>query len=118
MLSVVIPNVVILSAMAPNTRPGDCIIKLITAVIYGFCNKLECSSLASLSSLVQCLGTNSLAYYGRNKFYDTKHLSFFPPNYQGRRKKFYNIDKGLTGPPVLSLVRLKITSLLVNKQFC
>ncbi len=32
--------------------PGACIIKLITAVIYGFCNKLECLSLASLSSLV------------------------------------------------------------------
>jgi hypothetical protein len=29
-----------------------CIIKLITAVIYGFNNKLECLSLASLSSLV------------------------------------------------------------------
>jgi hypothetical protein len=31
---------------------GACIIKLITAVIYGFRNKLECLSLASLSSLV------------------------------------------------------------------
>ncbi len=29
-----------------------CIIKLITAVIYGFRNKQECLSLASLSSLV------------------------------------------------------------------
>jgi hypothetical protein len=29
---------------------GACIIKLITAVIYSFCNKLECSSLASFSS--------------------------------------------------------------------
>ena len=32
--------------------PGACIIKLITAVIYGFRNKLECLSVASLSSLV------------------------------------------------------------------
>ncbi len=31
---------------------GACIIKLITAVIYVICNKLECLSLASLSSLV------------------------------------------------------------------
>jgi len=32
--------------------PGACIIKLITAVIYSFRNKLECMSLASLPSLV------------------------------------------------------------------
>ncbi len=32
--------------------PGACIIKLITAVIYGFRNRLECLSLASLSSVV------------------------------------------------------------------
>jgi hypothetical protein len=32
--------------------PGACIIKLITAVIYGFRNKLECFSLASLSRIV------------------------------------------------------------------
>jgi hypothetical protein len=31
---------------------GACIIKVITAVICGFRNKLECLSLASLSSLV------------------------------------------------------------------
>ncbi len=31
---------------------GACIIKFITAVIYVFCNKLECLSLACLSSLV------------------------------------------------------------------
>jgi hypothetical protein len=46
---------------------GACIIKLITDVIYGFHNKLECLSLASLSSLVQCLGKNTLAYYGNRK---------------------------------------------------
>jgi hypothetical protein len=32
--------------------PGACFIKLITAVIYGFHNKLECLSLTSVSSLV------------------------------------------------------------------
>ncbi len=36
------------------SQPRACIIKLITAVIYGFRNKLEFLSLASLSSLVQC----------------------------------------------------------------
>jgi hypothetical protein len=35
-----------------KSRPGAYIIKLITAVIYGFRNKLECLSLAKLSSLV------------------------------------------------------------------
>jgi hypothetical protein len=44
-----------------NSRPGACIIKLITAVIYGLRNKPECLSLASLSSLVECLGTSTLA---------------------------------------------------------
>jgi hypothetical protein len=34
------------------SKPRACIIKLITAVIYGFLNKLECLSLTSLSSLV------------------------------------------------------------------
>ncbi len=34
------------------TLTGACIIKLITAVIYGLSSKLECLSLASLSSLV------------------------------------------------------------------
>jgi hypothetical protein len=37
--------------MKPTT-PGANVIKLFTAVIYDFCNKLECLSLASLSSLV------------------------------------------------------------------
>ncbi len=35
-----------------RSHPGACIIKRITAVIYGFRNKLECLSLASLSSLI------------------------------------------------------------------
>ncbi len=50
-----------------NTASWACIIKRITAIIYGFRNKLECLSLASLSILVQCLVKNT----GRNKFYDT-----------------------------------------------
>ncbi len=50
-----------------GTGPGACIIKRITAVIYGFRNKLECLSLASISSLVKRLGTNTLAYYGNCK---------------------------------------------------
>ncbi len=50
--------------------------KLITVIIYGFCNKLECLSLASLSALSSVLRTNTMAYYGsvnydRNKIYDT-----------------------------------------------
>ncbi len=56
--------------------PGACIIKLIMAVIYSFRNKLECLSLESLSSLVLCLVTNTLAFsetinYGCDMFYDT-----------------------------------------------
>jgi hypothetical protein len=48
-------------------HPGACIIKLTTAVIYGFRNKLKCLSLASISSLDQCLGPNTLAYYRHRK---------------------------------------------------
>jgi len=48
-------------------KPGACILKLIAAVIYGFRNKLESLSLASLSSLIYCLGTNTLAYYRNRK---------------------------------------------------
>ncbi len=58
-LSIVMLSVIMLSAVAPfyipvhygGRAPGACIIKLITAVIYSFCNKLECWSLASLSSV-------------------------------------------------------------------
>jgi hypothetical protein len=50
-LSVVIFIVVGLSIV----EPGACNIKLFAVVIYGFYNKLECLSLASPSSLVQCL---------------------------------------------------------------
>jgi hypothetical protein len=54
---------------------GACIIKLITAVIYGFHNKLECLSLNT--RLKGFCGTNTL-YYGNHKL---------------RPKKFY-----YTGP--------------------
>ncbi len=53
--------------LSVNTMPGACIIKLIMAKIYGFHSKLECLSLASVSSLVYCLGINTLAYYGNRK---------------------------------------------------
>jgi hypothetical protein len=42
--------------------PGACTIKLFTAVIYGFCNKLECLSLTRLSSLAQYFLVRSGAY--------------------------------------------------------
>ncbi len=54
-LNVVMPSVALLIVVAPSKTPsssGACIIKLITTVIYGFHNKLECLSLASLFSLV------------------------------------------------------------------
>ncbi len=69
-------NKVVTFYLGKPFQPGACIIKLITAVIYGFRNKLECLSLASLPSLVYCLRTNPLVVnYGRNKFYDTGPMS-------------------------------------------
>jgi hypothetical protein len=48
----------------PRTNTlGECIIILITPVIFGFRNKVKCLALASRSSLIKCLGTNTLAYY-------------------------------------------------------
>jgi hypothetical protein len=50
-LNVVMPSVALLIVVAPSETPsssGACILKLITAVIYGFHNKLECLSLATL----------------------------------------------------------------------
>jgi hypothetical protein len=59
MLSVFILSVAMLIVVAPylvpvvaGFEPGANPIKLFMAVIYGFCNKLECLSLDSLSSLV------------------------------------------------------------------
>jgi hypothetical protein len=47
--------------------PGACIIKLITDVIYGFRNKLECLSLNTRLGWRGLPGTNTLAYYGNRK---------------------------------------------------
>jgi hypothetical protein len=46
---------------------GHCIIKIITAVIYGFRNKLECLSLKTRLGWKGLQGTNALAYYGNRK---------------------------------------------------
>jgi hypothetical protein len=51
----------------PQGQPGPCIIKLITAVIYGFRNKLECFSLNTRLGWKGLQGTNTLAYYGNRK---------------------------------------------------
>ncbi len=56
--------------------PGACIIKLITAVIYGFRNKLECLSLNTDQAGKACQGQTlqlitETEYYGHYKFYDT-----------------------------------------------
>jgi hypothetical protein len=48
-------------------RAGACIIKLIAAVIYGFCNKLKCLSLNNRLVWKCSPGTNTLAYYGNRK---------------------------------------------------
>ncbi len=42
--------------------PGACIIKLITTVIYGFHNKLECLSANTRLGWKGLPGTNTLAY--------------------------------------------------------
>ncbi len=47
--------------------PGACTIKLITAVIYGFRNKLECLSITTRLGWKGLPGTNALAYYGNRK---------------------------------------------------
>ena len=53
-----------------------CIIKLNTAVIYSFHNKLECLSLNTRLGWKNLAGTNTIQLnmktvnYGRNKFYD------------------------------------------------
>ncbi len=46
---------------------GACIIKLITAVIYGFHNKLDFLSLNTRLGWKGFSGTNTLAYYGNHK---------------------------------------------------
>ncbi len=67
-----VPNTLAYYDVAQNTTiksfilqaPGACIIKLITAVINGFRNKLDCLSLSTKLGLP---GTNTLAYYGNRK---------------------------------------------------
>jgi hypothetical protein len=44
-----------------------CLIKLITAIIYGFRNKLECLTLNTRLGWKSLPGTNTLAYYGNRK---------------------------------------------------
>ncbi len=51
------------NALKAFKTSGACIIKLITAVIYGFGNKLECLSLNTRLGWKGLLGTNTLAYY-------------------------------------------------------
>ncbi len=53
--------------LATDHRPGASIIKLITAVIYGFRNKLECLSLSARLGWKGLPWTNTLAYYGNLK---------------------------------------------------
>jgi hypothetical protein len=47
--------------------PGACIIKLVTAVIYGFCNNLERVSPNTRLGWKGFPETNTLAYYGNRK---------------------------------------------------
>jgi hypothetical protein len=50
-----------------QTPAGACIMKLITAVIYSFRNKLECLSLNTRLGRKGLPGTNTKAYYGNSK---------------------------------------------------
>jgi hypothetical protein len=43
--------------------PGPCIVKLNTAVIYGFCNKLKCFSKNIILGWKGLQGTNTPIYY-------------------------------------------------------
>jgi hypothetical protein len=52
---------------ALGSAPGSCIIKLITVVIYGFRNKLECLYLNARLGWKGLPGTNALAFYGNRK---------------------------------------------------
>ncbi len=47
--------------------PGACIIKLITAIIYSFPNKLECLSINTRLGWKGMPGTNTQAYYRNRK---------------------------------------------------
>ncbi len=58
---------VIVQALGLMKQSEACIIKLITAVIYGFRNKLECLSLNTRLGRNGLPGTNTLAYYRNRK---------------------------------------------------
>jgi hypothetical protein len=58
-----------------RSTPVACIIKLITAVIYGFHNKLQCLAQNSILGWKGLPGTNTPAItetvnYGRERFYE------------------------------------------------
>ena len=66
--SVKVQTIMILSLRA---RPAACIIKLITVLMYGFCNKLEGLSLNTRLGWKGLPGANTLVYYeNRKKFND------------------------------------------------
>jgi hypothetical protein len=48
-------------------RPGACIIKRITAEIYGLCNEPECLSINTRLGWKGLPGTNTQAYYRNRK---------------------------------------------------
>jgi len=84
---------------------GPNVINLFTSVSYNFLNKLECLSMASLSSLVYCLWVRSGAYLiqaaGRLRPYllrlgwkglsGTNTLAYLEKFVNYGRKKYYNI---------------------------
>ena len=55
------------SKLFMKVTPGTCTIKLFTAVIYGFRNKLECLSLNTRLGWKGLPRTNTLAYCGNRK---------------------------------------------------
>jgi len=56
-----------LTCLKMKNTPAYFIVKLTTAVIYGFHNKLEYLSLNTRLSWKSLPGTNTLAYYGNHK---------------------------------------------------
>ncbi len=63
----VLPLGRLLMYLQMRNKPGACIIKRITAVIYGFRNELGCLSLNTRLGWKDLPGTNTLAYYGNRK---------------------------------------------------
>jgi hypothetical protein len=93
-------------------------VKLFTDVICGFRNKRECLSLASLSSLVQCLWVTPGAYTRGGKSGATerlsrdKHSSLLRISVNYDRKKFYRI-----GPRVLFVCIGKVMRIYPTNKF-